>query len=341
MLDVDGSAGGGQMVRTALTLSMVTETPVRLTNVRGSRPTPGLRPQHLAGVRVAEAVSDASVSGVDIGATELTFAPQSVSGGDYQYDIGTAGSVILLFETLLPLATTLDEPLSLQATGGTDVKWSPPMAYYERVKLPFLARFGLDAETMLHRSGFYPAGGGRATLRLDPSSLSPIERTDRGPLDRVIIHSKASTSLEGASVATRQADAASEALADADVDHVVAEPAYVPSTSPGSALLLEATYGESLAGFDALGDRGKPSEAVAEEAAESFTAFERTAAVVDDHLADQLLVFLALAGGRIRIPRVTPHVRTTIDVVDAFGGELVCTDSPDGTVVVEASELVR
>ncbi|EJN58719.1 RNA 3'-terminal phosphate cyclase [Halogranum rubrum] len=341
MLDVDGSAGGGQMVRTALALSMVTETPIRLTNVRGSRPTPGLRPQHLAGVRVSESVSDATVSGVDVGATELTFAPDTVSGGDYQYDIGTAGSVTLLFETLLPLATTLDEPLSLRATGGTDVKWSPPIAYYERVKLPFLARFGLDADTTLHRSGFYPAGGGRATLRLGPSSLSPIECTERGPLERVTVHSKASTSLESASVATRQADAASEALADDDVDHVVTEPAYVPSTSPGSALLLEATYRESLAGFDALGERGTSSEAVAEEAVESFRTFENTSAVVDDHLADQLLVFLALAGGRIRIPRVTPHVRTTIDVVEAFGGELVCTDSPDGTVVVEASKPIR
>lgn len=341
MLDVDGSAGGGQMVRTALALSMVTETPVRLTNVRGSRPTPGLRPQHLAGVRVAEAVSDATVSGVDVGATAFTFSPQHVSGGDYRYDIGTAGSVTLLFETLLPLATTLDEPLSLRATGGTDVKWSPSMAYYERVKLPFLARFGLDAEATHHRSGFYPAGGGQATLRLHPSSLSPVECIDRGPLDRVLVHSKASTSLEGASVATRQADAASDTLADDDVDHVVDEPAYVPATSSGSALLLEAKYRESLAGFDALGERGKPSETVAEEAVESFRAFERTTAAVDEHLADQLLVFLALAGGQVRIPRVTPHVRTAIGVVDAFGGELVCTDASDGTVLVEASELVR
>jgi RNA 3'-terminal phosphate cyclase (ATP) len=340
MLEIDGGAGGGQIIRTALALSMVTETPVRLTDIRGSRPTPGLRPQHLAGVRVAEDVSDATVSGAAVGATELTFAPGSVSGGDYRVDIGTAGSVTLLFETVLPLAATLDEPLSLRATGGTDVKWSPSMAYYDRVKLPLLARYGVDAEVTLQRSGFYPAGGGRATLRVAPSSLSPVGLTDRGPLDRVVVHSKASTSLESKSVATRQADAASDALAAHGIGHVVEEPAYVPSTSPGSALLLEARYGASRAGFDALGERGKPSEGVAEEAVDAFEAFDETSAAVDDHLADQLLVVLALAGGTVRIPRITSHVRTNSAVVEAFGGELTWTASADGTVLVETVERV-
>lgn len=341
MLEIDGGAGGGQIVRTALALSMVTDTPVRLTDIRGSRPTPGLRPQHLAGVRVAEAVSDATVSGAEVGATALTFAPDTVSGGEYRADIGTAGSVTLLFETLLPLATVLDEPLSLTAVGGTDVKWSPSMAYYERVKLPLLARYGLDAETTLRRSGFYPAGGGQATLRLDPSSPSPVELTERGPLDRVVVHSKASTSLENKSVATRQAEAASDLLADRDVSYTVEEPAYVPATSPGSAFLLEARYAESVAGFDALGERGKSSEAVAEEAVDAFDAFEETAAAVDDHLADQLLVFLALVGGQLRIPRVTSHVRTNLAVVEAFGGALTTAEEADGTVLVEAVDRVR
>jgi RNA 3'-terminal phosphate cyclase (ATP) len=340
MLEIDGGSGGGQIVRTALALSMVTETPVRLTDIRGSRLTPGLRPQHLAGVRIAEKVSDATVSGAEVGATELTFAPDTVSGGDYQVDIGTAGSITLLFETLLPLATVLDDPLSLSATGGTDVKWSPTMAYYEGVKLPLLARYGLDAELRLHRSGFYPTGGGRATLRLRPSSLSTLDLTDRGPLERVVVHSKASTSLENKSVATRQADRATERLSDRGITYSVEEPAYVPATSPGSALLLEARYRESLAGFDALGEPGKLSEAVAEEALEAFEVFERTAAAVDDHLADQLLVFLALAGGRVRIPRLTPHVRTNRTVLEAFGGDLSCSESPDGSVLVEVADRI-
>jgi RNA 3'-terminal phosphate cyclase (ATP) len=286
-------------------------------------------------------VSDATVSGAEVGAIELTFAPDTVSGGEYRADIGTAGSVTLLFETLLPLATVLDEPLSLTAVGGTDVKWSPSMAYYERVKLPLLARYGLDAETTLRRSGFYPAGGGQATLRLGPSSLSPVELTERGPLDRVVVHSKASTSLENKSVATRQADAARDLLADRALTHSVEEPAYVPATSPGSALLLEARYATSVAGFDALGERGKSSEAVAEEAIDAFDAFEETAAAVDDHLADQLLVFLAVAGGQVRIPRLTSHVRTNLAVVEAFGGALTTTESADGTVLVETVDRVR
>lgn len=340
MLELDGGAGGGQIVRTALALSMVTETPVTLTDIRGSRPTPGLRPQHLAGVRVAAAVSDATVSGAAVGATEFTFAPGSISGGDYRTDIGTAGSITLLFETVLPLAATLDEPLSLRATGGTDVKWSPSMSYYEYVKLPLLARFGLDAQVTLQRSGFYPSGGGRATLQIGSSSLSPVRLTDRGSLDRVVVHSKASTSLEDKSVATRQADAASEHLSNRGIAHIVEEPAYVPATSPGSALVLDAQYRASHAGFDALGERGKSSEAVAEEAVTAFDDFAATTAAVDSHLADQLLVFLALAGGAVRIPRMTSHVRTNLAVIEAFGGDLTWAESKDGTVLVEARELV-
>lgn len=334
MLEIDGGDGGGQILRTALALSMLTDTPVEITDIRGSRPTPGLRPQHLAGVRVAEAVSDADVSGAEVGATELTFVPAEATGGEYRYDIGTAGSVTLLFETLLPLATTLDEPLTLTATGGTDVKWSPSMAYYERVKLALLARYGLDAGVTLHRSGFYPAGGGRATLRLGPSSLSPVDLTDRGSLDRVVVHSKASTSLENKSVATRQAEAADDRLSALGVDHAVDQPVYVPATSPGSAVLLEARYEDSLVGFDALGERGKSSEQVADEAADAFEAFEVSSAAVDAHLADQLMVFVALAGGAVRIPRVTAHVRTNLAVVQAFGLDLVLTESDDGTALV-------
>ena len=336
MLEIDGGDGGGQILRTALALSMVTDTPVKVTDIRGSRPTPGLRPQHLAGVRVAEAVSDADVSGAAVGATDLTFVPDEPSGGDYHADIGTAGSVTLLFETLLPLATTLDEPLTLTATGGTDVKWSPTAAYYERVKLQLLARFGLDARLTLHRSGFYPAGGGKATLRLAPSSLSSIELTERGPLERVVVRSKASTSLENRSVAVRQAAAAEKRLAELGVDYAVEQPVYVPATSPGSALLLEARYANGLVGFDALGERGKSSEEVADEAVDAFEAFRTTAAAVDEQLADQVMLPLALAGGEVRIPRVTAHVRTNLAAIRAFGLDLSLSEAGDGTALLTA-----
>ncbi|SDM60864.1 RNA 3'-terminal phosphate cyclase (ATP) [Halogranum gelatinilyticum] len=336
MLEIDGGDGGGQILRTALALSMVTDTPVEVTDIRGSRSTPGLRPQHLAGVRVAEAVSDADVSAVEVGATDLTFVPDEPSGGDYHADIGTAGSVTLLFETVLPLATTLDEPLTLAATGGTDVKWSPTAAYYERVKLPLLARFGLDAAVTLHHSGFYPAGGGEATLRLAPSSLSALDLTARGPLERVVVHSKASTSLENKSVAVRQAAAAEKRLSSLGVDYAVEQPVYVPATSPGSALLLEARYAESVVGFDALGERGKSSEQVADEAVDAFEAFTATDAAVDEQLADQVMLPLALAGGEVRIPRVTAHVRTNLAAVQAFGLDLSLSEASDGTALLTA-----
>lgn len=336
MLEIDGGEGGGQVLRTALGLSMITGTAVRLTDVRGSRSTPGLRPQHLASVRVAAEVSAAAVEGAAVGETELTFRPGTVTGGSYERDVGTAGSVPLVFDTLVPLATTLDEPLELTATGGTDVKWSPSTAYYRRVKLPLLSQYGLDADVTLHRSGFYPAGGGRATLRVAPSTPSAFDLTDRDGLHAVSVYSKASESLEESDVARRQATAAADRLDELDVPHDIADVSSVPSTSPGSALLLRATYGGSLVGFDALGERGTSSEAVAEAATTAFETFRTTTAAVDEHLADQLLVFLALGGGQVRIPRITGHVRTNFDVIRAFGFELALDESSGGTAVVSA-----
>lgn len=336
MRTVDGRDGGGQVLRTGLTLSILTGTPVRFERVRGARPTPGLRPQHLAGVDVAAAVSGAAVEGAELGSTRLTFRPDSLRPGDYEYDIGTAGSVTLLFETLLPLATALDAPLSLTARGGTDVKWAPTLDYLRRAKLPLLRRVGFDAGVDRDRTGFYPAGGGRATLRLRPSALSRFDLTDRGAVESVHIYSTASRSLESNRVADRQATAASARLGDAAVPHRVERVDYVSASSPGSSLLLEARYEHAVAGFDALGERGKPSERVAEEAVDAFERFTESRAVVDEHMADQLLVFVALAGGRVLIPVVTDHVRTNHEVVRAFGFDLDVAET-DAGIVVESS----
>ncbi|MFC7134863.1 MULTISPECIES: RNA 3'-terminal phosphate cyclase [Salinibaculum] len=336
MLSIDGATGGGQILRTALTLAAVTDTPFRIENIRGERPEPGLGAQHLAAVDLAADLCDATVEGAERGAESLTFEPGEERQTSLSVAVGTAGSLTLLFDAVLPVAAVIDDPLRVTATGGTDVKWSPTMAYFRRVKLPLLARFGLDAAVTLDRTGFYPAGGGEATLTAGPSSLSPLALDSRGTLDRVDVYSKASESLEERDVADRQADQATDRLTAAGFS--VGEPTveYVPAHSPGSALLVAGVYEDTVAGGDALGEPGRTSEAVADSAVDRFLDFHDGDAAVDEHMADQVLVYLALAGGRVRIPAVTDHVETNLAVLSAFDSDLSLEREGDGAVV-EAS----
>jgi RNA 3'-terminal phosphate cyclase (ATP) len=343
MVEIDGSAGGGQILRTALGLSMLSGESVTVTDVRGDRPDPGLKAQHRTAVEVAAAVSDAAVEGADLGSTEVTFDPGEPRGGDYEAEIGTAGSLTLLFDTLLPVATMLEDPLSLSATGGTDVKWSPPLSYYRRVKLPLLREHGLAVAVESERPGFYPVGSGRATLRLWPSSVSSITLDGEArAVDDIEarIYSLAADSLADSDVADRQADAAERELSRLDVDVVHREVTDAAAANPGSSVVVGLTgdggvhdRDEIVAGFDACGEKGKRAEAVASDAVSDLAAFRETGAAVDEHLADQLLVFLALAGGRIVVPRLTDHVETNLAVCEAFGYDLSVEESDRGVVV--------
>lgn len=332
LLDLDGSAGGGQLLRTALALSMVADRPFRMESVRGDRPNPGLKPQHLAAVWAAAEVCDATVSGAEEGSEQLEFRPGSLEGGRIEIDVGTAGSVTLLFDAILPVALAIDEPLAVAATGGTDVKWSPTMAHYRQVKLPLVRQTGVIAAVETSRTGFYPVGGGEATLWLAPSSPSPLNLTERGSLEAVRVRSKASTDLAESDVAERQATSAVERLQAGRDPLALGERTVssVEAASTGSAVAVVFDYERTTAGFDALGERGKPAEAVGREVAEAALAFHGSGSAgrdadaagrgaVDAHTADQLVVFLALAGGRVAIPEVTEHVRTGVDLVGEFG----------------------
>jgi len=337
MLTVDGTEGGGQLLRTALSLATVTGTPFRIENIRGARPNPGLKPQHLTSVQVVAELCDADVDGAELGSDALTVRPGGARHTSLRADIGTAGSVTLLFDTVLPIAATVDEPFRLTATGGTDVKWSPTVEYHRSVKLPLLANWGVDASIDLERTGFYPAGGGKASLQTAPSSLSRFDLDRRGDLERVDIYSKAAEALADREVAERQASHAREELEATAIPATIQRVEYVEADSMGSALLLRGVYERSIVGVDALGERGRTSEAVATDAVRRFTAFHATDAAVDPFMADQLLVVLALAGGRVRIPRLTDHVRTNLALLGQFGSAVDVDRQTDGTLLVEAS----
>jgi RNA 3'-terminal phosphate cyclase (ATP) len=168
--ELDGSAGGGQLLRTALSLAALTGEPFRMSGIRGERPEPGVKPQHLACVRAVARTCDATAEGAEPGATELTFRPGSLEGGVVDVDVGTAGSVALVFDSLLPVAVGLPGELRVHARGGTHVRWAPTTDHHRLVKLPVLQAHGLSATLEVDRHGFYPAGGGTATLRLVPGT---------------------------------------------------------------------------------------------------------------------------------------------------------------------------
>lgn len=354
MIELDGSEGGGQFLRSALSLSALTGESFRMADIRGGRSTPGLRHQHLAAVELLADLCDADVSDVAVGTESLTFRPGTVRPGTYSIDIGSAGSIALLFDAVLPIAVSTPGPIVVTARGGTDVRWSPTAAHYRRVKIRLLRRFGLQAVVELDRPGFYPAGGGEATLRLGPSRLAPLALSDRASVDltdstdrvgavSARVFSLSSADLADRAVADRQAKAAVDGLTEVDLPVTERTVRYAEADSPGSSVLIQLDLGGALAGFDSLGKRGKTAEKVAAAAVADARAFlDETVAVVDRHTADQILVFLALVGGRIAVPEITDHIVTSRELLASFGLD-VDIEGRSGTPVFSAggrSELL-
>lgn len=322
MIKINGSSGGGQMLRTALSLSVVQQQDFCIENIRGNRSNPGLRRQHLEAVKAAKRISDAEVEGAEIGSDELVFKPRNLDSSSFSSNIGTAGSITLLYDAVLPITSQFNNAFRLTAKGGTDVKWSPPFSYLKQVKLPLLREFGVKAETELQKSGYYPKGGGETQLITEEHSLQPINLTERGRIQRFEIHSKASKELENQNVADRQADEAERMLKNSHISTSVDKNVrYEKTASPGSSILVKAVYENSVTGFSSLGEKNKRSEEVAKEAVQDFKKFHSTEASVDEHMADQLMVSMAIIGGEITVPEITSHVETNITVLEKFGCE--------------------
>lgn len=328
MIRIDGSygEGGGQIIRTAVALSAVTGTEVTISNIRSNRPKPGLKAQHMSAIRTAADMTCARISGLKSGSTELTFSPRDISGGHYNIDIGTAGSITLLLQCLMPVASAAQEPVSLDITGGTDVAWSPPIDYMAHVLLPVLASMGLKCNIRLQRRGYYPRGGGRVTAIIHPSALRALELDKEKETDtkKEKEKEKEPCTVSGIShssnlpphVMQRQADAATAALEKAGYSSSIDTWA-ANSPSTGSGITLWCGH----AGGSALGKRGLPAEKVGKAAAGEIITELGSWAAVDVHLANQLIPYMGLAGvGSFTVREVSGHTRTNIWVVEQFLG---------------------
>jgi RNA 3'-terminal phosphate cyclase (ATP) len=348
MIVVDGSAGegGGQVLRTALTLSTLTGRGVEVRNVRSGRPNPGLRPQHLAAVRAAAAICGAEVEGAELDSATLRFHPgKSILPGTYTFDVakiagrGSAGAVGLVLQTvLLPLALAGGDS-ELVLRGGTHVPWAPSVDYLERVFLPAMAQMGVTAQIELVAWGFYPAGGGEARVMIRGGTLKALRIIERGEMQRVTVRGVASNLPSH--IAQRMVNRARNVLAEEGFALRV-EPLRVRSTGPGAAAFLFAEYERVTAGFVAFGRKGLPSEHVADAVCSDMLAYHRTGAPVDPYLADQLLLPMALAPGTSEVvtSMVTDHLLTNIAVVRAFlplKAKVVGKRGSPGTVTVRGS----
>jgi len=347
MILIDGShgEGGGQVLRTTLTLATLTGRPTCVEHIRAGRRRAGLRPQHLTAVRAAAAVCGAQVEGDELGSQALTFAPTDPpSPGNYTFDVadaargGSAGSVSLILQTvLLPLALT-DGDSHLTLRGGTHVPWAPPASYLEHVFLPILSRMGVHIQMDLIRWGFYPAGGGEIQVRITgrKGPLHPITLAERRELQRVW-GTAAVTNLP-AHIPQRMAARAHNVLADAGLEAQV-EPRRLRGAGPGAGIFLFAKYTAAssseavAAGFTAYGRKGLPSERVAEAACEELLAHHRSGAPVDPYLTDQLVLPMALAEGasQVRTSQVSQHLLTNAWVVRKFLARDIRVEGEPGT----------
>jgi RNA 3'-phosphate cyclase len=319
MLHLDGSygEGGGQIVRTSLSLAALVGEAVRIENIRAGRPKPGLKAQHLTAVRALARISGAEVRGAELHSRELTFIPGRVRAGEYVFDVaetmGSAGSVSLVAQAVLPALLFAPGRSTVIIQGGTHVPWSPPVHYLLHVFVPLLERLGARVSLTLEHWGFYPRGGGRVRLEVEPvSSLTPVELLT--PARRPELRALSAAGRLPEHVRRRQAARLWERLgAELPVEEVAAD-----SLDPGSLVFL---WGPG-AGFSALGARGKPAEQVADEAVDAFLHYEAQHAALDRHAADQLVLYLATARGpsRFTTEAVTSHLLTNIWVIEQFMG---------------------
>lgn len=322
MIEINGAylEGGGQIIRTALALSSITQEPCRIYNIRASRPNPGLQTQHLEGAKALARLCNAELEGAFLGSTELYFKPGKLKGGKLEIKIPTAGSVGLIFQILSLPAAFCEEGVEIHIKGGaTYGKFAPPLDYINLVLLPILEKIGYKAEIEIIKHGFYPKGGAEAKFFIEPvKKFSPLCLTQRGRARKVKGVSVASIFLRKRNVAERQRESALKVVGNfAEITEIEIE--YSRSLNPGSGITLCAVFENSFIGADSLGERGKQAELVGKECGEKLIKAIKSGACLDEHAADQILPFIAISGeGEITVSKITKHCLTNAWVIEKF-----------------------
>ena len=340
---IDGSygEGGGQVLRTSLSLSCLLKRPIVIEKIRAGRKNPGLQPQHLTSVKASAEITRAKVEGAFLGSERLLFEPETLLGGEYSFDVaekkGSAGSVGLVLQTILPLLSIAKEPSRVKIKGGTHTEWSPPFHYIQEVFLLNLSKMGLSALLSLERWGFYPLGGGEIKIEVEPVKNLSGREWKRGELKR--IKGISAVANLPRSIAERQRDQALLQLRnegfEGEIEIVEAE-----AKGKGTFLFLDVEYEGLKCGFSSLGERGKPAEKVADETINSFLSHHRTESALDPNMADQILLYSVLAEGRTHFTtsQITNHLITNLWVIHQFlpkMGEILGEIGKPGTISIK------
>lgn len=308
---IDGSEGegGGQILRTGLAAALVRQVAIRFVNIRARRSKPGLRPQHRTAVLAAARVGAACVTGAEVGSRELLFEPGALVAGHHAFDVGTAGSATLVLQTVLPPLLVADAPSRIEIVGGTHNPLAPPFDFLERAFVPALCALGADVRVAIERAGFYPAGGGKIACEIAPSPLCRLELVQRGALRRVT--ARALISKLPRHVAERELETVRREL-ELDAATVVD----VDALGPGNALVIDVEHEATREVFAEVGQRGIRAETVAARAARAARAYLDAGVAVGPHLADQLLLPMAIgAGGIFSTSEPSSHTRTNAELV--------------------------
>jgi RNA 3'-terminal phosphate cyclase (ATP) len=337
-IEIDGSQGegGGQIVRSSVALAMVTGTPIRVRNIRAGRRRPGLMRQHLTAVQAAAAICGGDLTGDRIGSTELELTPDAVVPGDYRFAVGTAGSTTLVLQTLLPALITAGGPSSLVLEGGTHNPMAPPFPFLAATFLPLLERMGPRVQATLERPGFYPAGGGRIRIGVEPCErLRGFELLEPGK--RLAQRASALLAHLPRHIGERELELVRKKTGWPPSDLHIEE--VEDSDGPGNLLVLEVESESITETFTGFGQVGVRAEAVAAQAVRDMRRYLKAGVPVGEHLADQLLLPLALAGsGCFSTLPLSRHATTQIDLIGRFLDVPVVAEQQDRQTVVRVGD---
>ena len=336
-IEVDGSQGegGGQILRTAVALSAILRKPVRVDRVRAGRDVPGLRRQHASALWVLSEAVGGKLTGATEGSSTVTFVPGGPRKQALSLDMGTAASITLVLQAIVPAAALSGSRLRLELSGGTDVPWSPTLDYFDRVVRPAYASIGMAFQVAPRRRGYYPRGGGRVTASIEPcDSISPLQLTSRPEVPGAKLVSRCGRLPRH--VAERQLKAAADVLKGSGVKVLSEEVSVDEADSPGSSVLAYHVGPGTFLGADAIGARGKPAEEVGRDAGMKFISAFRSGAPLDLNLADMVLPLLALAPrpSRVAVPSVTPPLDSGLTLVRQFTGCRWAVEPSSGNYIV-------
>lgn len=335
---IDGSVGegGGQILRTAMMLSTLTGRGIVMDNIRTKRPNPGLRPQHLAALKVFAIVTSGQLAGAEVGSTAVRFIPGDSKSGEVTVDVGTAGSITLILSALVPALSLTGRDMTIRIRGGTDTKWSPTLDYFHEVAGPLFRSFGVNFSLHEIRRGYYPAGGGEVLIEVHHgSTVNPLNCVRRGSVNVMV---KSVCSNLPKHVAERQARSAERLLEGHGIKVTKSSAVEEPAISPGSAICVYAEGVDRPVGIggDAVGERGVKAEEVGEKSAHHFLSCYESGAALDVHCADMAVPLMCLARGESEIgfTEMTGHIESNIYVTELFFGKRFVREKDGGIEVL-------